>query len=565
MMNIADLHSQMQKMSEPQLIKYAQNPDPSVPNAQAMALMALKERNEMKQRYQAQQPAQQTTVLDDTVNQAAQAGIGALPPQGPPQAPAPRGFEGGGIAELLNKYKAELQRRSDEGYMYGADDPGASFDLSGGMVRHPTGRNLPVVPDYTQGTLSGKTGMGQLPKMTPSEMLESIGTGVPSASRLTRKLSASAAATPPIMPPASSEEGFDDFMPRMPGTMSPQSVMLDDTDPSMGAGTQPIARPAPPVPEPGGLNNIPRLKEPGPRKSIQDVYKQMLSDGKASAPDNLSELQANLAKMRGDISKDATMNKWQGLTELGGTMMVTPGDWNRGLGAGILAANKGMERRGNKIDERSLAALGADTNVAQIKSRLDGDLRRTAADLARGEITADVARERNTIDTYNAQVNAAFKSEQAKTPLVRTMEAITGKKVKNWGPKERASTEKMLTLKQTARGSQLVQKAKQQIFRDMRDWMQTDKAPQELMSKTIPGTKGKKGKPITYAEAIGDPKTAPAAKAVLLQYIQDHYAGSVEHGAAMLDIMQANQALSSRSGPVQYKVDTSGTAQRVGK
>ena len=53
--NRAHLSSQMESLSKDQLIKLAQNPDPSIPNAQLLALTQLGKIQDTEKRMQAEQ------------------------------------------------------------------------------------------------------------------------------------------------------------------------------------------------------------------------------------------------------------------------------------------------------------------------------------------------------------------------------------------------------------------------------------------------------------------------------------------------------------------------------
>jgi hypothetical protein len=116
--NIAHLSSQMESLSKDQLIKLAQNPDPSIPNAQLLALTQLGKIQDTEKRMQAEQSraqGPQPTTAQQILMQAQ--------PQ-PQQMQQPqqmnmggivgvRGFRDGGAAAA---WKASLEGRAANGY-----------------------------------------------------------------------------------------------------------------------------------------------------------------------------------------------------------------------------------------------------------------------------------------------------------------------------------------------------------------------------------------------------------------------------------------------------------------
>jgi len=116
--NIAHLSSQMESLSKDQLIKLAQNPDPSIPNAQLLALTQLGKIQDTEKRMQAEQAraqGPQPTTAQQILMQAQ--------PQ-PQQMQQPqqmnmggivgvRGFRDGGAAAA---WKASLEGRAANGY-----------------------------------------------------------------------------------------------------------------------------------------------------------------------------------------------------------------------------------------------------------------------------------------------------------------------------------------------------------------------------------------------------------------------------------------------------------------
>jgi hypothetical protein len=138
-MNIIEAEDMVKGLPDQVLFQYAQNPPPNIP--QFLAVSEVQRRQEMRQRFQAQQAGQQQPTVKDQILQGGIASAGGPPPGGgqPPMAPP----MGGGQPPVMAAAGGMMPYRMANGGM-----------TPGGIVRMQQGRTVPSINLTEQGIAS---------------------------------------------------------------------------------------------------------------------------------------------------------------------------------------------------------------------------------------------------------------------------------------------------------------------------------------------------------------------------------------------------------------------------